>query len=131
MTGLGAPCDRGRKAAFPLRSPEAECAHLIEEVSALARANGAVSVRASRDEAERLAFRAGRKAAFPAVGRLGPDYCMDGAIPRRRMPEVLARMGEMSKAAGWGAWWTTGSRWPRSSRPGRRPIHPCPRHVRQ
>ena len=45
------------------------------------------------DEAERLRFWAGRKAAFPAVGRISPDYyCMDGTIPRRRLPEVLARI---------------------------------------
>ena len=56
-------------------------------------ANGAVSLRIACDEEERLAFWAGRKAAFPAVGRLSPDYlCMDGTIPRRRLPEVLARM---------------------------------------
>ena len=59
--------------------------------------SGATEVRTARDEAERLLFWKGRKAAFPAVGRLSPDYyCMDGTIPRRRLPEVLARIAAMS-----------------------------------
>src|SRR5206468_2325872 len=57
----------------------------------------------SRDEAERLAFWAGRKAAFPAVGRISPDYyCMDGTIPRRQLPRVLTRIGEMARDYGLG-----------------------------
>jgi glycolate oxidase len=60
-----------------------------------------VSVRISADEAERVAFWAGRKAAFPAVGRLAPDYyCMDGTIPRRRLPDVLKRMRTLSDTYG-------------------------------
>jgi len=63
--------------------------------------SGATEVRTARDEAERLLFWKGRKAAFPAVGRLSPDYyCMDGTIPRRRLPEVLGRIAEMSRAYG-------------------------------
>ena len=63
--------------------------------------SGATEVRTARDEAERLLFWKGRKAAFPAVGRLSPDYyCMDGTIPRRRLPEVLARIAEMSASYG-------------------------------
>jgi glycolate oxidase len=47
-------------------------------------------VRLARDEAERVRFWAGRKNAFPAVGRISPDYyCMDGTIPRRELPGVL------------------------------------------
>ncbi|MDD5365851.1 MAG: FAD-linked oxidase C-terminal domain-containing protein [Gallionellaceae bacterium] len=58
---------------------------------------GATEVRTARDEAERQRFWAGRKSAFPAVGRLSPDYyCMDGTIPRRRLPEVLTRIRELS-----------------------------------
>ena len=53
-------------------------------------ANGATEVRHAQNEAERKRFWAGRKAAFPAIGRLSPDYyCMDGTIPRRRLAEVL------------------------------------------
>lgn len=75
----------------------AEVDHLIEQVLPIAKALGAVTARASSDEAERLAFWAGRKAAFPAIGRISPDYyCMDGTIPRRALPEVLARMAVMA-----------------------------------
>jgi glycolate oxidase len=57
---------------------------------------GATRMTVSRDEAERLRFWSGRKAAFPAVGRISPDYyCMDGTIPRRRLGEVLRFIGEM------------------------------------
>jgi glycolate oxidase len=74
---------------------------LVERVSEIARAAGAVSVQASQSDAERIAFWAGRKAAFPAVGRLSPDYlCMDGTIPRRALPQVLTRMSEMSAQFG-------------------------------
>jgi glycolate oxidase len=60
--------------------------------------SGAHLVRVSRDEAERLRFWAGRKAAFPAVGRLSPDYyCMDGTIPRKRLAEVLRGIATMEK----------------------------------
>ncbi len=80
-----------------LDGPEAEVDHLIEKVEAIARDNRAVSVRISQNEAERLAFWAGRKAAFPAVGRISPDYyCMDGTIPRARLAEVLAKTRELS-----------------------------------
>ena len=54
-----------------------------------------------KSEAERLTFWAGRKAAFPAVGRISPDYyCMDGTIPRKELPRVLARMSELSEQYG-------------------------------
>ena len=69
-------------------------AHEVEEeilrVEALMRHAGARECRVSRDEAERLRFWAGRKAAFPAMGALSPDYyCMDGSIPRKRLAAVL------------------------------------------
>ena len=63
--------------------------------------SGATSLRTAVDEAERLKFWAGRKAAFPAVGRLSPDYyCMDGTIPRRQLPQVLLRISELSAEYG-------------------------------
>jgi glycolate oxidase len=78
-----------------------EVDHLIAVVETLAQRNGAVTSRTSKDEAERELFWAGRKAAFPAVGRISPDYyCMDGTIPRRTLPRVLARMREMSDQYG-------------------------------
>jgi glycolate oxidase len=84
-----------------LDGPVAEVDHLIGRVEKIARDCGAVSSDASRSEEERLLFWAGRKAAFPAAGRISPDYyCMDGTIPRAKLPLVLARMKEMSKKYG-------------------------------
>ncbi|MDH4188653.1 MAG: FAD-binding protein [Betaproteobacteria bacterium] len=66
----------------------------------LARA-GATQLRVSQNEAERLKFWSGRKAAFPAVGRISPDYyCMDGTIPRKRLGEILRFIAEMEKKYG-------------------------------
>ncbi len=63
--------------------------------------SGATEVRTAVDEAERQLFWKGRKSAFPAVGRISPDYyCMDGTIPRRQLPHVLRRISEMSMEYG-------------------------------
>ena len=95
---VGYPLDVEALLIVELDGPEVEVDDAIERVEAIARAAGAVSVRASTSEAERIAFWAGRKAAFPAIGRISPDYyCMDGTIPRRRLPEVLNRMAEMAE----------------------------------
>jgi glycolate oxidase len=76
---------------------EEEIAHVK---SVLTRA-GATRLTVSRDERERLRFWSGRKAAFPAVGRISPDYyCMDGTIPRKRLGEVLLFIAEMEKKYG-------------------------------
>ncbi len=73
----------------------------IGRMRTILEASGATSVRVSRDEAERLKFWAGRKAAFPAVGRITPDYlCMDGTIPRRRLGEMLAAIADMERRHG-------------------------------
>ncbi|MBK1700489.1 FAD-linked oxidase C-terminal domain-containing protein [Thiococcus pfennigii] len=62
---------------------------------------GATEARTARDDAERLRFWAGRKNAFPAVGRISPDYyCMDGTIPRKRLPDVLKGIDDLSRAYG-------------------------------
>ena len=75
----------------------------IERVSGLLRASGATEVRIARDEAERRRFWAGRKGAFPAMGRLAPDYyCIDGTIPRKALPFVLAEMGRLAEVHGLG-----------------------------
>lgn len=69
----------------------------VATVGAIMQRCGAVDVRASRDESERLRLWAGRKAAFPAVGRLAPDYyCMDGTIPRKHLAAVLTGIGRLS-----------------------------------
>jgi glycolate oxidase len=97
----GYPLDVEALLIVELDGVMAECDHLIGEVEIIARANGAVTLRISQDETERLAFWAGRKAAFPAVGRISPDYyCMDGTIPRRRLPEVLSRIESLSRQYG-------------------------------
>ncbi len=97
----GYPLDVEAILIVELDGPRVEVDHLIETVRGLADASGAVSLRVSESEDERLRFWAGRKAAFPAVGRISPDYyCMDGTIPRRQLPVVLARMAEMSKKYG-------------------------------
>jgi len=68
----------------------AEVEDEVARMEAVLAAAGAVRLSVSRDEAERLRFWSGRKAAFPAVGRISPDYyCMDGTIPRKRLGEVL------------------------------------------
>jgi glycolate oxidase len=60
--------------------------------------SGASSLKVSSNEAERLALWKGRKSAFPAVGRLAPDYyCMDGTIPRRHLADMLEKINELSK----------------------------------
>jgi len=70
----------------------------IKSVEKLVRHAGAIEVRTSRNEAERLRFWAGRKAAFPAVGRLAPDYyCMDGTIPKTALPRVLRQIAKWSE----------------------------------
>ncbi len=93
----GYPLDVGALLIVEVDGAQAECDYLIGEIARIADENGAVTARVSADEAERMAFWAGRKAAFPAVGRISPDYlCMDGTIPRRRLPEVLRRMEQLS-----------------------------------
>jgi glycolate oxidase len=73
----------------------------IGRMKAVLEASGAARITVSRDEAERLRFWSGRKAAFPAVGRISPDYyCMDGTIPRKRLGEVLVFIAEMEKKYG-------------------------------
>ena len=100
---VGYPLDVGALLIVEVDGPAAECDYLIGEIARIAAENGAITSRTSTDEQERIAFWAGRKAAFPAVGRISPDYyCMDGTIPRRRLPDVLRRMAELSAHYGLG-----------------------------
>jgi len=99
----GYPLDVEALLIVELDGPERECAHLLGEVEAIARRNGATTLAISEDEAQRLNFWAGRKAAFPAVGRIAPDYyCMDGTIPRRQLPAVLTRITQLADHYGLG-----------------------------
>jgi glycolate oxidase len=99
--GAGYPRDAEALLIVELDGPEVEVDHLIERVAAIVKGCQANSIRSSTSEEERLTFWAGRKAAFPAVGRISPDYyCMDGTIPRRRLPEVLDGIAEASARYG-------------------------------
>jgi glycolate oxidase len=94
----GYPLDVEALLIVELDGPRAEVDHLLERVEEIAKACRAVTCRVSNSEEERLLFWAGRKAAFPAVGRISPDYyCMDGTIPRAKLPMVLHRMKELSQ----------------------------------
>jgi glycolate oxidase len=97
----GYPLDVQALLIVELDGPEAEVDDLIERVDAIARQAGATYLRISETEEERQKFWSGRKNAFPAVGRISPDYmCMDGTIPRGRLADVLKRIAEMSKKYG-------------------------------
>jgi glycolate oxidase len=94
----GYPVDAEAILLCELDGVEADVHDDCQRVREVMTAAGATEVRQARDEAERVRFWAGRKNAFPAIGRLSPDYyCMDGTIPRRELPGVLqgiARLGE-------------------------------------
>jgi len=78
-------------------TPE-EVAEEIDRMSAVLRDCGATAIAVSRDEAERLKFWSGRKNAFPASGRISPDYmCMDSTIPRKRLADILLAIQQMEK----------------------------------
>lgn len=94
----GYPLDVEALLIVELDGPQVEVDQLIARVSEIAKANRSTTLRISTSEEERMLFWAGRKAAFPAVGRISPDYlCMDGTIPRKRLPEVLQGMAELSR----------------------------------
>jgi glycolate oxidase len=94
----GYPLDVEALLIVELDGPPAEVDALTERVRLIAERNRATTLRISQNDAERLLFWAGRKAAFPAVGRISPDYiCMDGTIPRKKLPEVLQAMEMLSR----------------------------------
>ena len=103
FVNVGYPLDVEALLIVELDGAPAEIDHLIAQVEAIACEHRAASVRISGDDAERLAFWSGRKAAFPAVGRISPDYyCMDGTIPRGRLAQVLTGIGALSERYGLG-----------------------------
>ena len=78
-----------------------EVAEEIGRMKAVMEASGATEIRVSRNDAERARFWAGRKSAFPAAGRVSPDYyCMDGTIPKKALPRVLNEIAALSKEYG-------------------------------
>jgi glycolate oxidase len=97
----GYPLDVESLLIVELDGPAAEVDELIATVEAIAREQGAVTCRISTNEEQRQRFWAGRKAAFPAVGRISPDYvCMDGTIPRKQLASVLERIGGLGEKHG-------------------------------
>lgn len=101
FAGCGYPLDVAALLIVELDGTACEVDHLIAVVGDIAA--GAASVRASASEAERRGFWAGRKAAFPAVGRIAADYyCIDGTIPRQALPQVLREIARLSAHHGLG-----------------------------
>ncbi len=95
--GAGYPLDAMAILLVEVDGTQEEVSEDVMRVRDVLLASGATEVRTARDEAEQKKFWAGRKAAFPAVGRLAPDYyCMDGTIPRKALPAVLKRITELS-----------------------------------
>ncbi|MDH5537235.1 MAG: FAD-binding protein [Betaproteobacteria bacterium] len=91
-------------AAILLCESDGNADEVAEEIERMKKAmdeSGATEVRVSQSEPERARFWAGRKAAFPAAGRVSPDYyCMDGTIPKKALPQVLNAIADLSKDYG-------------------------------
>ncbi len=99
----GYPTDAAAILLCELDGENAEVSEAVLKVRRILLAAGATAVRTAEDEAQRQRFWAGRKNAFPAVGRISPDYyCMDGTIPRKHLARVLTRIAEMSDHYGLG-----------------------------
>ncbi|KPQ28590.1 MAG: glycolate oxidase [Marinobacter excellens HL-55] len=99
--GAGYPRDAKALLLCEVDGTEEEVHEHIAEAEGVFRKLGATSIRTSQSEDERALLWKGRKSAFPAVGRISPDYyCMDGTIPRRHLARVLLEMETMSKQFG-------------------------------
>ena len=97
----GYPLDCGSLLIVELDGTPSEVEQLVDTVKNIALQSRATTIRVNGTEEERLLFWAGRKAAFPALGNISPDYyCMDGTIPRRQLSRVLTRIAEMSAQYG-------------------------------
>jgi glycolate oxidase len=101
FVNVGYPREAAALLIVELDGPSVEVDALLEAVERIMRKAGANSVRLSQSEQERIDFWSGRKAAFPAVGRISPDYlCMDGTIPRKALPEMLVKISSLSQQYG-------------------------------
>jgi len=97
----GYPRDAAAILLCEIDGTSAEVADQLEQAQQVLRNSAATEIRVAEDEQQRAKFWAGRKAAFPAVGRLSPDYyCMDGTIPRYQIANVLTRISELSNEYG-------------------------------
>ncbi len=93
----GYPRDAEAVLLCELDGDELDVETQMQQVTTIAHECGATAVQIANNETERLLLWKGRKSAFPAVGRLSPDYyCMDGTIPRKHLAEVLQRTNELS-----------------------------------
>ncbi len=93
----GYPTDAAAILLCELDGNADEVSEHVKRVESILNNSGATQVRLAKDEAERMTFWKGRKAAFPAVGRISPDYyCMDGTIPRKHLPHVLQSIADLS-----------------------------------
>src|SRR3954453_14245903 len=98
MANAGYPVGRGAALLVELDGSEHECAARFDEVVAICERCGSDDVRVARDEAERQLFWKTRKSAFPAMGRISPNYFVqDGVIPRTKLPEVLGRIEDLAR----------------------------------
>jgi glycolate oxidase len=101
MAHAGYPVGRGAALLVELDGAEQECEARFEEVVAICVRCGSDDVRVARDEAQRQLFWKTRKAAFPAMGRISPNYFVqDGVIPRTKLPEVLERIEQLAAEYG-------------------------------
>ena len=101
MAHAGYPVGRGAALLVELDGAERECEARFEQVVALCERCGSDDVRVARDEAERQLFWKTRKAAFPAMGRISPNYFVqDGVIPRTKLPEVLEAIDALAEEYG-------------------------------
>jgi glycolate oxidase len=101
MAHAGYPVGRGAALLVELDGAERECAARFDEVVAICERCGSDDVRVARDETERQLFWKTRKAAFPAMGRISPNYFVqDGVIPRTRLPDVLERIDALAEEYG-------------------------------
>jgi glycolate oxidase len=84
-----------------LDGPEAQVRHELVQIKAVFERAGASELRVAQDDIQRALFWKGRKSAFPAVGRISPDYyCMDGTIPKKNLPAVLKGISDLSHKYG-------------------------------
>lgn len=98
FVNAGYPRDAAAILLCEVDGNEYEVTDELEKAQSALKSSGATEIRIAKNEEERLKFWAGRKAAFPAVGRLSPDYyCMDGTIPRYQIAAVLTRINELSE----------------------------------
>lgn len=97
----GYPIDAAAILLCELDGTEEDVSAQVQQVKRLLASSGATDIRLANDESQRIRFWSGRKNAFPAMGRISPDYyCMDGTIPRKELGNVLTRISGLSEKYG-------------------------------